>query len=97
MPNRINKARLPPHYFIPTSIHDIFKSDGLHHTSYAGLLIGHGQKVKFRGIFRGKFAEKSTDFAGIFRANLAENQSVKKGRLCGYFRENFVRDRLVLH
>ena len=52
---------------------------------YAGLLIGRLKKVKFRGIFGGKFAEKSTDFAGIFRANLAENQSVKKGRFCGYF------------
>ena len=35
----------------------------------------------------GKFAEKSTDFAGIFEANIAENQSVKKGRFCGYFQE----------
>ena len=31
----------------------------------AGLLI-----VKFRGIFRDKFAEKSADCAGVFRANL---------------------------
>ena len=45
------------------------------------------KKVKFRGIFRDKFAEKSTDFAGIFEANRAENQSVKKGRFCGYFQE----------
>ena len=48
------------------------------------------KKVQFRGIFRGKFAGKSIDFAGIFGANLAENQSVKKktilwlfsGKLC---------------
>ena len=32
------------------------------HTS--GLLIFRGKKAKFRGIFRGKFAEKSADFAG---------------------------------
>ena len=32
---------------------------------YAGLLIGRRKKVKFRGIFRGKFAEKLIDFAGI--------------------------------
>ena len=31
--------------------------------------------------------EKSSDFAGIFKANLAENQSIKKGRFCGYFLE----------
>ena len=31
----------------------------------AGLLIGHGKKVKFCRIFRGKFVEKSADFAGI--------------------------------
>ena len=36
------------------------------------------KKVKFRGIFRDKFPEKSADFAGMFGANFAENQSVKK-------------------
>ena len=30
----------------------------------AGLLIFRGKKTKFRGIFKGKFAEKSADFAG---------------------------------
>ena len=30
----------------------------------SGLLIFRGKKTKFRGIFRGKFAEKSADFAG---------------------------------
>ena len=30
-----------------------------------GLLIFRGKKAKFRGIYRGKFAEKSADFAGI--------------------------------
>ena len=30
-----------------------------------GLLVGRGKKVKFRGIFRDKFAEKTADFAGI--------------------------------
>ena len=32
-----------------------------------GLLIFHGKKVKFCGIFGGKFAEKSADFAGFSR------------------------------
>ena len=32
-----------------------------------GLLIGRGKKVKFRGILRDKFAEKSVDFVGISR------------------------------
>ena len=32
-----------------------------------GLLIFRGKKAKFRGIFRGKFAEKSADFAGFSR------------------------------
>ena len=31
---------------------------------YAGLLIFRGKKSKFRGIFRGKFTEKSADFCG---------------------------------
>ena len=44
----------------------------------AGLLIGCGKKVKFRGIFRDKITENSADFAGIFGANLAGKQSVKK-------------------
>ena len=35
---------------------------------YAGLLVGRGKKVKFRGIFRVKFAQKKhTNFAGISR------------------------------
>ena len=34
-----------------------------------GPLIGRGKKVKFHGIFRDKFAEKTADFAGISRKN----------------------------
>ena len=48
--------------------------NGFHHvfSIYSGLLIGRGKKVKFRGIFRDKIAEKkSADFAGIFGTNLA--------------------------
>ena len=41
-----------------------------------GLLRGLGRKVKFRGIFRDKFAGKSVDFAGVFGANFTEKQSV---------------------
>ena len=33
----------------------------------SGLLVGRGKKVKFSGIFRDKFAEKTADFAGISR------------------------------
>ena len=36
-------------------------------TSQTGLLVGRGKKVKFRGIFRGKFVEKTADFVGISR------------------------------
>ena len=50
----------------------------------AGLLIGLGRKVKFLGIFRDKFAEKSADFAGVFGVNFTEKQSVKNGRFSGY-------------
>ena len=31
----------------------------------SGLLVGRGKKVKFRGIFRDKFAEETADFTGI--------------------------------
>ena len=48
-----------------------------------------GTKVKFRGTFRDKFVEKSTDFAGIFGANFGEKQSVKYSWFCGYFWGNF--------
>ena len=43
------------------------------------------KRVKFRGIFRDKFAEKLADFMGVFGANFAEKQSVKNSRFCGYF------------
>ena len=36
-----------------------------------------GKKAKFRGIFRGKFAEKSADFAGFSRE---ESQNSRKNR-----------------
>ena len=44
-----------------------------------GLLIFHGKKAKFRGIFRGKFAEKSANFAGFSREksqNLWKNRPI---------------------
>ena len=59
--------------------------------TYAGLLIGHGKKVKFRGIFRGKFAGKSANLTrfsrekvkirgkiGWFRGILAEKSQISK-------------------
>ena len=63
-----------------------------------GLLIFRGKKAKFRGIFRGKFAEKSADFAGFSREksqNSLKNQpsssdfrgrKVKIRRKIGQFR-----------
>ena len=42
-----------------------------------GLLVGGGKKnVKFRGIFRGKFAEKTADFAGIFEARIGKERPI---------------------
>ena len=82
VPNRINKASLPPNlYQLPSTIF----SNLMDHTILCRASDRLRKKVKFHGIFRGKFAEKSTNFAGIFGANLAENQSVKKSRFCGYF------------
>ena len=52
----------------------------------SGLLVGRGKKVKFRGIFRDKFAEKTADFAGIFEASFAEKRLV----MSGGFRESFL-------
>ena len=43
-----------------------------------GLLIFRGKKAKFRGIFRGKFAEKSADFAGFSRGKKVEIRTKKK-------------------
>ena len=51
----------------------------------SGLLIDCGKKVKFRGIFRDKIAEKLADFARIFWANLARKQSLKKWRILWLF------------
>ena len=47
------------------------------------------EKVKFGGIFRDRFAEKSADLAGVFGANFTEKESVKNGRFCGYFQGKF--------
>ena len=54
-------------------------------TIVTGLLVGHRKKVKIRGIFRDKFAEKKADFAGICEVNFAEKRLVKNGR----FRKSF--------
>ena len=50
------------------------------------------KKVKFCGIFRDKFAEKSADFVGTcgsFRGKRHPKQSVKNGRFYGYFQGKF--------
>ena len=46
-------------------------------------------KVKFRGIFRVKFAEKSANFAGVFEANFTKKESIKNGWFHGYFQGKF--------
>ena len=51
----------------------------------SGLLIIRGKKVKFRGIFGGKIAEKSVEFVGIFWVNLSGKQSVNKQRILWLF------------
>ena len=51
----------------------------------AGLLVGRGKKVKFHGIFRDKFAERTADFAGIF----AEKRLIKNGQFRESFPNNF--------
>ena len=55
---------------------------------HTGLLIFCGKKAKFRGIFRGKFVEKSADFVGFSREKsqkLRKNRpiSLEKVRICG--------------
>ena len=44
---------------------------------FSGLLIIRGKKSKFRGIFRGKFAEKLADFAGK-KSKFVENQPISQ-------------------
>ena len=57
----------------------------------SGLLILHGKKGKFRGIFRGKFAEKSADFAGFSRE---KSQNSRNNRpISGDFRGRKVKIR----
>ena len=82
MPNRINKASLPPNLYRLLST--IF-SNLMDCTILCRASDRSRKKVKFHGIFRGKFTEKSTDFAGIFGTDLAENQSVKKGPILWLF------------
>ena len=60
----------------------VYKSTSSTTPISTGLLIFRGKKAKFRGIFRGKFAEKSADFAGFSRGksqNSPENRSISRG------------------
>ena len=43
------------------------------------------KKVKFRGIFRDKIAQKSADFVRIFGTNFAGKRLVKKQRILWSF------------
>ena len=49
----------------------------------SGLLIFRRKKAKFRGILRGKFAEKSADFAGFLREKVKIRGKI--GRFRGVF------------
>ena len=50
---------------------------------YSGLLIFREKKAKFCGIFRGKLAEKSADFAGFSRERSFNSRKI--GRFRGIF------------
>ena len=70
-----------------------------------GLPIFRGKKARFRGNFRGKFAEKSADFAGkqskfaqnwpisreILGGNFAKKQSDKNSQFRWIFVANFAK------
>ena len=77
MPNRINKASLPPNIYRLLSM--IF-SNLMDRTILFRASDRSQKKVKFRGIIRDKFAKISANFKGIFGANFAEKhvQLVKK-------------------
>ena len=45
-----------------------------------GLLIFRGKKAKFRGIFSGKFAEKSADFAGFSQEKVKIRENISRFR-----------------
>ena len=56
-----------------------------------GPLIGRRKKVKFRGIFRDKFEEKTVDFMEKFRTNFTAKQWLKKANCAEIFWANFAR------
>ena len=86
MPNDVNKASLPPSLYRLLSMIFANMMDRAILCKASDRL---GKKVKFHGIFRGKFTEKSADFAAIFGANFAKILLVKKGQFCGYFQGKF--------
>ena len=47
--------------------HSVLQGIDITRRNLTGLLIFRGKKAKFRGIFRGKFAEKSANFVGFSR------------------------------
>jgi len=59
-----------------------------------------GKKVKFRGIFRDKFTEKTADFAGVsqefLRPIFLKNDWQNTADFAGVFWANFAGKRLVL-
>ena len=91
MPNRINKASLPPNVYRLLSM--IF-SNVMDHAIIFRASDRSREKVKFREIFWDKFAKKSANFTGILGENFAKKdaQSVKNGRFCGYFQGKFARN-----
>ena len=69
VPNLINKASLPPnlHRLLSMVFSNLVDRAILRRASNRSL-----KKVKFRGIFRDKFAEKSANFEKIFKANFTK-------------------------
>ena len=93
MPNRINKASLPPNLnrLLLMIFSNLMDCAILYKASDRPR-----KKAKFCGSFRDTFLEKLASFAGIFRANFALKQLVKNSRFCGYFQENSLEiDRLI--
>ena len=65
------------------------------------LLVGHGKKVKFRGIFRDKLEEKMADFTGnsqkFLEQILLKSDWWKMANFVRLFLAHFAGKQLVLH
>ena len=82
VPNRINKASLPPNLYrlLPTIFSNLIDRTILCRASDRS----RKKKANFAG-FLGANSWKNRLISQEFSGKLGENQSVKKGRFCGYF------------